>query len=314
MRHSLKGIVVGIATGLLGAIFALSPLGADFEQNVGLPWLFDLRGPIEPPAEVLVVAINAATAEQMGLPSLPRDWPRTKHAELISSLSNRGASVIVFDMDFGRSRSAEDDAELARAISDAGSVILIQTVDGKTVPIEAADGSISGTVWVENLKSPVPVLSKAALGLAPFPLPKTQVAVYRFWAFKPSVGDAPTLPSLALQIHTMRQFENWFEVLQQAGVGDVAKLPETTGHLKGANEIGRVVDTLRSAVQSDPDLMARITETAQRLGDSPGNTPGLGKMAALARLYGGPDHRLLNFYGPAREHKNHPLSRGTPKT
>ena len=70
-------------------LLILSPLGTAFEEEVGLAWLFRIRGPIAAPSEVAVVAINGTTGSQLGLPKQPRDWPRTVHAALIKSLTER---------------------------------------------------------------------------------------------------------------------------------------------------------------------------------------------------------------------------------
>ena len=69
MRQSVQGLIVAIATGLAGVLFAFSPPGAEFEKNVGLYWLFKARGEIEAPRDVAVVAINPGTARQMDLPA-----------------------------------------------------------------------------------------------------------------------------------------------------------------------------------------------------------------------------------------------------
>jgi diguanylate cyclase len=50
-------------------------------------------------------------------------WPRRYHAELVRRLHRSGASVIAFDVDFS-ARSGSDDQELARAIREAGHVVL----------------------------------------------------------------------------------------------------------------------------------------------------------------------------------------------
>ena len=94
MPRWVKGVTVGVLTGLVGAVLGLTPLGEDFEKNVGLDWLFHVRGPIAPPPEVAVVAINERDIEGLDLPALPRDWPRSIHGQLIERLVERGASVI----------------------------------------------------------------------------------------------------------------------------------------------------------------------------------------------------------------------------
>ena len=124
IRRNSKGLLAGLATGLAGALLALTPPGMDFEKHIGLDWLFLVRGPVEPPPEVAVIAINERDIAGLGLPKLPRDWPRSVHGELINRLVEQGASVIVFDMDFQRPKDTEHDAEFARAVAASERVVL----------------------------------------------------------------------------------------------------------------------------------------------------------------------------------------------
>ena len=57
-RRAWKGLALGLVIGLLGSVFVLTPWGNDFEKEIGLTWLFKVRGPIEPPDNIAVVAIN----------------------------------------------------------------------------------------------------------------------------------------------------------------------------------------------------------------------------------------------------------------
>ena len=185
MRRWMKGLIFGIVTGLVGVILALTPLGTDFEKHIGLDWLFEVRGAIEPPPEVAVVAINERDIAGLGLPKLPRDWPRSIHGELIEKLVERGASVILFDMDFQRPKATEDDAAFARAVADSERVVLFERLNGKRQPIYDAQGQQTGTIWIEELVPPIPELAEAAKALAPFPVPKVQVNIYQFWHSNP---------------------------------------------------------------------------------------------------------------------------------
>ena len=96
MTRWIKGLIFGFLTGLAGALLGLTPIGEDFEKHVGLDWLFHVRGAIVPPPDVAVIAINERDIAGLGLPKLPRDWPRSIHGELIERLVEQGASVIVF--------------------------------------------------------------------------------------------------------------------------------------------------------------------------------------------------------------------------
>src|ERR1700674_3071274 len=95
----LRGVRVVALTAAVGLAF-LTPLGGDLEEGDGVGALLQLRGPTAPPPDVVVVAIDRASAESLGLPPPPRLWPRAIHAKLVDSLASRGATSIVFDLLF----------------------------------------------------------------------------------------------------------------------------------------------------------------------------------------------------------------------
>ena len=75
MQRWIKGSIVGVGTAAVGVLLGLTPLGVTFEQSVGLSWLFNLRGPIPAPKDVVVAAIDDRTGEHLGISKLPREWP-----------------------------------------------------------------------------------------------------------------------------------------------------------------------------------------------------------------------------------------------
>ena len=158
-------------------------------------------------------------------PVLPRDWPRSVHGKLIDRLVEHGASVIVFDMDFQRPKSAEHDAEFARVVANSERVVLFERLDGKRQPIYDISGEQTGTIWVEELVPPIPELEDAAKALAPFPVPKVQVNVYQYWPFKPSAGYVATMPAAALQVYALPLQQRWMKLLEQAGAPGIQDLP-----------------------------------------------------------------------------------------
>ncbi|MCA1852173.1 MAG: hypothetical protein LC647_07200, partial [Beggiatoa sp.] len=92
-----KSLVLGSSTALLGLIVTLVPWvsggKADLEASLGLAALFHLRGPREPPAEVMTALIDRSTAPDIGLPAEQtdvEDWPREVHARLIRRLVAEG--------------------------------------------------------------------------------------------------------------------------------------------------------------------------------------------------------------------------------
>lgn len=293
-----KGLTAGVVTGLIGAVLVLTPLGADFEKHVGLKWLFKTRGPIEPPPNVAVVAINELAAEGLGLPRLPRDWPRSVHGRLVQRLTERGAAVIVFDMDFQRPKAPADDLKFANAVAKSQRVVLFERLNGKRQPILDVNGQQTGTIWVEELVPPIPPLATSAKGLAPFPVPKVQVNVYQFWAFKPSVGDAGTMPVVALQVYARDVYQGWRQALEQAGASGINQLPQSSHAIKSAAELGKLMRTLRRGFNNDPTLGNRILAILDAEKSPEARAADHQLMEALTQLYAGRDNRYLNFYGP----------------
>jgi len=306
MQRLFKGLIFGIVTGLVGIILGLTPLGVDFEKHVGLDWLFKVRGAIEPPPEVAVVAINERDIAGLGLPRLPRDWPRSIHGKLIETLVEQGAAVIVFDMDFQRAKSAGDDAEFARAVADSERVVLFERLNGKRQPIYDTQGQQTGSIWIEELVPPILPLAEAAKALAPFQVPKVQVNVYQFWPFKPSAGYVATMPSAALQVFALPVQQRWMTVLEQAGAMGLEGLPRTESEVGRAAGVNRLGQNMYSMFANDPALNDRV-RTVLAADDSLSADESL-LMTALGGLYSGGDNRYLNFYGPPGSIPNIPYN------
>ena len=292
-----RSLIVGAAIGLCGVALILSPLGMAFEEEVGLAWLFQVRGPIEAPPEAAVVAIDGTTGGELGLARLPRDWPRTVHAALIESLTERQVGVSVFDIDFGRVKSGYEDSILALAIAAADRIVLFERLVGRRQPIEGPDGKADGWTWVEEKLSPSPLLANAATALAPFALPKLGQAAIQFWTFKPSMGDLPTTAAVALQLHALPLYERWRQVLAAAGAQGLDELPAHAGNVRKPDQVRALMGRLRHMFLADPGLAERVRSllatSAAQSGDSAAPL-----MRALTGLYAGPRDRYLNFYGP----------------
>jgi len=296
VRRWVKGLSVGIATGLGGVGLAFSPLGTDLETSVGLAWLYNARGAIEAPSAVAVVAINKRTARRLGLPDELEDWPRSIHARLIDGLVERGASVIVFDVLFGKPKSQEDEVILADAIERAGRVVLVEMIAGDVRPLHSPKRNWA-VIRKEQLVPPIPRLAAAAKGLGPFPLPRIDVSVNQFWTFKASVGDAPTLPAVALQIYAEEAINNWLRMLERLAPDRIAAMPEQTGARAPAAVTREMMSNFRLTFRVDPTLDQKIREaTAPDRGLSSKESQ---LFTALSGLYAGKDHRFLKFYGPA---------------
>ena len=89
---------------------------------IGYDSLFHLRGEIAPNPSLFLIKQDEASANFYN--TRLSDWPRSYHARLVEKLTRAGADLIVFDYEFSRPTTADEDAAFARAIAKAGNVIL----------------------------------------------------------------------------------------------------------------------------------------------------------------------------------------------
>ncbi|MGD8644132.1 MAG: CHASE2 domain-containing protein, partial [Chromatiales bacterium] len=167
LRHCLPSrttLAIGALVASLGVALGLTPLALDWEEDLGLSWLFRLRGPVTPPEGVVVVTIDRESSDRFGLPNLPRKWPRELHAQLVERLHELGAGVVVFDVLFHEPRDPEQDRRLAEALRASGKVILVEYLRKEILPGNGAD---AGAI-IEQRVRPLPELYEAALATAPF--------------------------------------------------------------------------------------------------------------------------------------------------
>jgi adenylate cyclase len=82
-----------------------------------------------PSSEVTLVALDSTAATPFG----PYPWGNDIHAKVINYLASLHPKVILFDVMLDH--SGPGDAQLAKAISDAGNVVLVCTFDDRPLPI-----------------------------------------------------------------------------------------------------------------------------------------------------------------------------------
>ena len=280
-----SGILLGIAVGAIGVLLRPTSVGVRLEEEIGIRWLFAMRGPATPPPDVVVVSIDKSAAQQLGMD--PAEWPppRRVHARVIRSLHRQGVSVIVLDIWFPTHREPADDEDLAQAIVESGNVVLVQRVDRPRLP--------RAGISTDLIQSPISELQKGAVGLAPFPLPRNSPAPV-FWPFfESSNGLVPTLPAAALHARAMPAFGRLVPLLNTAGVKnlDLLSRPVST-----AGEARLMAQMLRRELGSNPQAaqsaLARV-HAATAISETERRT-----IAALLKLYAGRDTYYLNFYGP----------------
>ena len=290
MRPLIRASMTGVAAVLVGLLVMFCPWGMALEERFGLSWLFWTRGPLEPPSNVVVVSLDGASGERLGLAARLREWPRRVYAELIERLVEADAAVIVFDLRLDQARDAANDAALAQAIRDAGRVVLFEYLERKHSILLGSEDEVT-TV---RAQPPLPEFERAAAGLGPLPLPKVPARVSNFWAFLP--GGEPTLPVVALQLYAAAVHEDWRSVLHEAGDPDADRAPSDFARTTDPDVLRGYMMDLRKAFRADAGLAERI---AGRLADGTAAPEGRRLLAALLDAYRGPDSRYLNFYGAA---------------
>ena len=245
-----------------------------------------------------MVAIDNRTGPRLGLSALPREWPRSIHGDLVDNLTALGASVIVFDIDFHKPRSTSDEADFAEAVRRSQRVVLFQRLTGKRQPVEDTSGKVRGTVWVEELLSPVPPLAEAARGLGPFPLPKIEAAVYEFWVFKSSAREAPTMPAAGFQLHALRAYDAFYRLLGNSGVTRHIDIPESATLITSAADLLQLMTAVRAVIIERPALAQNLLTELQQPWVSAESAETRELLQSQVSMYTGSNERLLNFYGP----------------
>ena len=273
MRTNTQGrlgsLGLGLMIGLLGAILALLPVTASWEEGVGLGLLFKWRGQRPMPDEVVIVSINGETAAQLGLGEEIPEWPRSLHAELIDKLHKAGAAAIAIDIFFKKPRDPQQDTALAEAVDRAGNVLLVAYLN------QQRHRSGEQTLLVEQLMPPIPPLVETAAGIGPFVLPKVPVRVSRFWTFNGD-NNLPSLPVLTLQ---------------QLADPDGSQLVQMQPNITASRDPVARLQQLRK----DKSLQERLS---QSLGNSDLSPPEQRSWQALLKLAGDDAYPYLNFYGP----------------
>ena len=139
-RRFLIGLAITFSIGVvfclafyLNLLYGLQQQGSDLYFRAA-----NLNQETEPQERIIIVGIDDKSLEQLGHFSL---WPRSYYAQLIGTLAEAKARVVVFDILFSEPTSGDE--ELATAIKNAGNIILpviyTLTAPGSTVPQQTAE-------------------------------------------------------------------------------------------------------------------------------------------------------------------------------
>lgn len=298
LRLPVAFFCICLGIGLLGILGSLLPVLSVAEENLGLHLLYQWRGPEKPQADVVVVAIDRESARAFNLPAAANKWPRSLHARLLERLTASGAAVVAFDLIFHEPQSAANDQVFAAAVADAGNVILTQPIDRRIMPLADPTGTWTTRVNIEKMVSAIPVIAEAALGQAPFPLPKIPVKLNQFWRFSPGSGDVPTLPVVAMHVYAMDAFDEFIGLLKKIDPAAVSALPVEADGKNRARHIIDIIRPLYVLFEKDPTLADRMIAELDRH-PLPLSDPNINCLVrALIELYEPGHSRYLNLYGP----------------
>jgi adenylate cyclase len=309
----------GLAVGAICVALAAIPAVRDLEQEFGLQWLFELRGPLPPPADAVLVLMNERSADSislprdaegfhrcadlrigarppthLSLPEMPSRWPRCLHARLLERLAEAGARVVAFDVLFrerpplpgaGGDLHAWQDEMLARAAA-ASRVVIAEKV-------EEGGGE-------ERLAGLSPAIASGVLGAAPFPLPAEPGRRFdRFMAFKEEGLVTPTLPAIALQAFALDGYPFLRDFLVRHAGDDASLLPASTADLESQRGLQASALLIRRLAHRDAGAARRLATVARETGSAVRDADLARSISALGALYAGDGTRLLNPYGPA---------------
>ncbi len=285
MIKIIKTCLFLLIIGGLGAFFIRTPAGHLFEEEVGLNWLFQLRGTLPPPADVIIVSIDQVSALKLGLSEEPKKWPRTHYATLIDKLRQQHPAIIAFDIHFSESYEPEKDAVFAKAIIHDKNIILASVVKRffASVPQSPTNAEMQNVRLIE----PTPLLAKASLSTAAFPLPKTASTVKQYWLY---ASDRPTLPLCIFQYFVVKEaYAELMQLLKQIEPTAFLKLPGTVDRF--FHESSELVDDIQMSLAVSSDQLQ------QRIVGSHYSVKVKQLLASWLTLLQHQDRLYLNFYG-----------------
>lgn len=317
-------IALAVTVGTISALLVLVPQIRSFEQNLGLEWLFRLRGPVAGPEEVVLVTISRESATNIflprdpekfhrcvdirtgirpdthsSLPSMPARWPRCLHAMLIDKLVQAGASTIAFDVLF-RTRpplpgsagdlNAEQDQLLGAAMTRARRVLIAGKLEAPA--LQAAGDT-------EELTEISRVVLDGALGMAPFPVTDRREGRFdEFVAFTDGGSATPSLPALAIQAYSFDVYPQFRGMLAKLAPDHAQLLPATADEIRSRGQMQATCLLIRQLFAGDPELAARMQSELASADYAELDTTVRTRIARLIALHSGPGTRMLNLFGP----------------
>jgi adenylate cyclase len=307
MSRIKKTILFGLLIAAIGIVASFLDLAHELEENSGLGLLFRLRGAKPAPAEVVIISIDRESSDHLGVHENPDRWPRSLHARLIEKLAEEGAKVITFDVYFVDPSSSTEDNLLAEAIRKAGNVVLAEQLKAKDISASNDTGVFTGPHRIVESKKPIFPVSRHAVATAPFVLPKLPVKVNQYWAFQTAAGDSPTFPIVAFQLYALTAYDEFFGLLERADPVAARRLPPNTAAALQAHGAVRFIREIRSIFESEASMATRMSSELEGSDLASRDPSKYALVKSLINMYGGADHRYLNYYGPPRSLRTVPF-------
>jgi len=90
--------------------------GFTYIEHMGLDLLFESRGNVEAPKDIVIVLVDTDSFNRVGVPAI-YPWPRSLYAKALYTLKDAGAEAVLFDMAFRyQSLDKNEDLQLAEAL------------------------------------------------------------------------------------------------------------------------------------------------------------------------------------------------------
>ncbi len=298
MMSSAKAAIYGISVGALGLLISLTLFGASLEENFGLEVFFKLRGSRAAPEEVMIITIDRDSSSRLNLPSSPRKWPRSVHARLVDILAQLKPAVIAFDLIFTEAHQSEEDDLFAKAIGNAGNVVLSEWLQSELLPVYDCSGAKAGQLHIEKTNPPLTRFGNCAIASAPFVLPKVPVKLNSYYCFLTSAEDIPTLPMVVFQIYALNVYDEMIGLLAAQDPSSIILFPANRDMIFENKNIKEMMRIFRNHFQQNSiriEKMFSLSTNRHSAMNAPENNHIL---ESLIRAYQGPKKRYLNFYGP----------------
>lgn len=135
----------------LATLFSFSPWCDSLDRG----WydlLFRLRGSVEAPQNIVIVAIDEDSFSEL---DMQWPWPRSLHADLVNSLTKAGVKTVVFDILFAEPSFKVEDTWFAETISKNKNVVLVNEIS------KVEDSKLGYSV--EKVIDPTPISNLASI-------------------------------------------------------------------------------------------------------------------------------------------------------